>query len=153
MAPEIILNRGHNWAVDHWSLGVLIFEMLTGETPFYVKGMGQMELFRAIVQERVHVPKSLSRDACSIITAFLEKNPTRRLGSMAMGLEECFRHKWFHEIDFAKLRHKELRAPFVPKITDPLDSSNFQDWKAETDKISQAYPELTTSDRMVFDKF
>ena len=52
LPPEVILNRGHNWGADHWSLGVLTFEMLAGYTPFYKEGMDQMELFRAIVKGR-----------------------------------------------------------------------------------------------------
>ncbi|KAL7558894.1 hypothetical protein ACA910_019429 [Epithemia clementina (nom. ined.)] len=153
LAPEIILNRGHNWAVDHWSLGILIFEMLAGYTPFYEEHMDQMDLFRAIVQERVHLTKSMSRDACSMITGFLEKNPRKRLGSRAHGLEEIFWHPWFKDIDFNKLRHKEIKAPFVPAITDPLDSSNFEDWSSMEDKLKESHPKLSASDRMIFDRF
>ena len=153
LAPEIILNRGHNWAVDHWSLGILIFEMLTGYTPFYEEHMDQMDLFRAIVQDKVHLTRSMSHDASSIITGFLEKNPRKRLGSRAHGLEEIFWHPWFKHIDFGKLRHKEIRAPFVPDITDPLDSSNFEDWSSMDDKLSEKYPPLKNSEKKIFERF
>ena len=49
LPPEVILNRGHNSSADHWSLGVLIYEMIAGGTPFYRNGMAQMDLFRSIV--------------------------------------------------------------------------------------------------------
>ena len=131
----------------------MIYEMLAGYTPFYEEHMDQMELFRAIVQERVHLSKSMSHDASSIISGFLEKHPRKRLGSRAHGLEDIFWHPWFKHIDFAKLRHKEIKAPHVPKITNPLDTSNFEDWSAMDDKLAQSFPKLKTSDRKVFDQF
>jgi serine/threonine protein kinase len=57
IAPEVILNRGHDGGADHWSQGVLIFEMLTGETPFYEAGMDQMELFQKIVYGKFDMRK------------------------------------------------------------------------------------------------
>ena len=50
IAPEVILNRGHNAGADHWSLGVMIYEMICGFTPFYSSGMDQAALFAAIVK-------------------------------------------------------------------------------------------------------
>eukprot|EP00522_Entomoneis_paludosa_P010587 CAMPEP_0172450240 /NCGR_PEP_ID=MMETSP1065-20121228/8671_1 /TAXON_ID=265537 /ORGANISM="Amphiprora paludosa, Strain CCMP125" /LENGTH=791 /DNA_ID=CAMNT_0013202019 /DNA_START=138 /DNA_END=2513 /DNA_ORIENTATION=+ len=153
LAPEIILNRGHNWGADHWSLGVLVYEMLTGFTPFYEEHMDQMELFRAIVQDKVHYPSSMTPEARSYITGLLQKNPRRRLGSGSHGLEELFWHPWLKDIDFAKLRHKEYKAPYVPVIGDPLDASNFEDWSSMEDKSDQKYPKLKASEAAVFDKF
>mmetsp|Transcript_7032 Transcript_7032/g.9158 ORF Transcript_7032/g.9158 Transcript_7032/m.9158 type:complete len:803 (+) Transcript_7032:90-2498(+) len=156
LAPEIILNRGHNWGADHWSLGVLVFEMLTGFTPFYEESMDQMELFRAIVQDKLkfpEFPRNISSDAKSFVRGLLTKNPNKRLGAGAGGIEELYWHAWFKEIDFVRLRHKEYKAPYVPVIGDPLDTSNFEDWSGMEDKMDQKYPKLQASEEDTFAKF
>mmetsp|Transcript_24681 Transcript_24681/g.68259 ORF Transcript_24681/g.68259 Transcript_24681/m.68259 type:complete len:789 (-) Transcript_24681:113-2479(-) len=153
LAPEIILNRGHNWGADHWSLGVLVYEMLVGYTPFYEDHMDQMELFRAIVQDRPNYPSSMTKEAKSYVSGLLQKNPRRRIGSGKNGLEELFWHPWLSDIDFAKLRHMEYKAPYVPNVANPLDSSNFEDWSSMEDKMDQKYPKLKSSEAAIFDKF
>lgn len=153
LPPEVILNRGHNWGADHWSLGVLIFEMLTGKTPFYEEGMEQMDLFRAIVKGRYKIPRTLSADATSIIQGFVTKDPNQRLGSLKGGEDDVLRHPWFKAIDPEKLRNKEIPAPHVPKIKNPLDASNFDDWSHLEDKTKKKYPKLTAEQEKVFSTF
>jgi tRNA A-37 threonylcarbamoyl transferase component Bud32 len=151
--PEIITNRGHNWGADHWSLGVLLYEMFEGYTPFYIEGMDQLELFKAIVRGRYHVPKRISREAKSMLTGFLTTDPNLRLGSLYGGEEDIYNHPWFKSIDFEKLRSKEIAAPYVPEIKDPLDASNFEDWSHVDDKLRKTYPKLNKSHQAIFEKF
>jgi len=153
LAPEVILNRGHNHGVDHWSLGVLIFEMISGDTPFYKHGMEQMDLFRAIVKGSFDIPKSLSASAGGIVKEFLMKNPAKRLGSLADREDDVYNHSFFSDIDFDELRSKTIAAPHKPKIKDPLDTSNFDDWSHLQDKTLAKYPLLSASDEKVFSKF
>jgi len=153
LPPEVILNRGHNWAADHWSLGVMIFEMITGETPFYEEGMEQMDLFRAIVRCKYTVPRKVSAQASSLIHAFVTKDPYHRLGSLKGGEDDVLNHPWFESIDFEELRQEKIAAPFVPKIKDPLDASNFDDWSHLEDKAKKKYPKLTPEQEKIFDEF
>jgi protein kinase A len=88
LPPEVVMSRGHNCSADHWSLGIVIYEMLTGESPFYYEGMDQMSLFKGIVQDDFEPPPNVSPAAADIIAKFLVKDPTQRLGSLdqsAMG--------------------------------------------------------------------
>jgi protein kinase A len=154
LPPEVILNRGHNWSADHWSLGVLIFEMITGDTPFYQSGMEQMDLFRAIVKGKFDIPRNVSKEASSIIRGFLTKDPTQRLGSLAGGEDDVLKHPWFAQtLDIGELRQKKVKPPKVPKIKNPLDASNFEDWSHLDDKTKHQYPRLTTDQEKIFEKF
>jgi serine/threonine protein kinase len=153
LAPEVILNRGHNASADHWSLGVLIYEMLTGETPFYRRSMEHVELYRKIVKCRYICPWDMSDDIVNIIGRFLTRDPAQRLGSLANGEDDIPKHEFFSQIDFNKLRQKMLDAPFIPKINDPLDASNFEDWSSVDDKRKQRYPDITGKQEVVFNEF
>lgn len=149
----MILNRGHNGSADHWSLGVLIYEMLTGETPFYRSGMQQTDLFRSIVKCKYTLPDLPSPEASAIITALLTSDPAQRLGNLAGGEDDVAQHPWFAAIVFDELRQKSLRAPKIPKIKDPLDASNFEDWGHLEDKTAMSFPPLTRDEAKVFDGF
>jgi serine/threonine protein kinase len=156
LPPEVILNRGHGGGADHWSLGVLIYEMLTGFTPFYTHGMDQIALFRAIVKCRFEFPAEypLETGAGSIISAFLTRNPSQRLGSLAGGEDGVAQHSWFSGvIDFDQLRQKTLPAPKIPKIKNPLDASNFDNCSHLEDKTKMKFPKLPAKELKVFDDF
>ena len=153
LPPETILNRGHNGSADHWSLGILIFELLTGNTPFYKSGLSQMDLFRAIVKAKFDMPKKLSSTAQSIISALLVRNPTQRLGSLAEGENGILNHPWLSGIDMDELRLKTLKAPKIPRIKDPLDASNFDDWSHLPDMTTKRFPKVSPQDQRVFQGF
>jgi serine/threonine protein kinase len=151
----VILNRGHDKGADHWSFAVMLYEMMTGVTPFYKEGMDQMALFKAIVKGSYVFPSNLrmSSDVQNLMEAMIITDPSRRLGSLAAGSKGIFRAKWFEEIDFAKLRRKEIKAPFIPKIKDPLDGSNFEDWSHLKDKDKDSYPPLSADQQKIFESF
>ena len=89
IAPEVILNRGHNSAADIWSLGVLINEMITGDTPFYKEGMDQLDLYRQICSAKFEAHPILQgkTQAIDIIGKLLSKVPSQRLGQLKNGTE------------------------------------------------------------------
>jgi protein kinase A len=117
LAPEIVLNRGHGAAVDHWALGIVAYEMITGENPFYFEGQDQMSLLQAIVQEPFYpLPETVSEEVKSIMAGLLEKDPVERLGSLAGGEKGILKHEWFSELDINQVRNKKTKAPYVPKI-------------------------------------
>lgn len=131
----------------------MIFEMLTGDTPFYKNGMDQMELFKAIVKGKFDMPRGLSPEANLVIAEFLVRNPSQRLGSLSGGEDDIPLHPWFSPIDFDELLLKKVKAPKVPVIADPLDSSNFEDWGNVEDKSKMKYPKLNKTQNDIFKDF
>jgi serine/threonine protein kinase len=110
--------------------------MIAGNTPFYEEGMDQITLFRAIVRGSFEFPKSgsMSAEADDSIMRLLVVDPSQRLGSLASGLKDIYRQSWFRDMNFDRLKRKEIRAPWVPKISDPLDTANFENWDHLPDK-------------------
>jgi hypothetical protein len=116
LAPEIVTNRGHGAGVDHWALGVVTYEMITGENPFYFEDMNQMTLFQAIVQEPMFPPgDDASPEMIDFLSGLLEKDPIQRLGMLAGRERDVLRHKWFADLDFDMMRNKEAKSPWRPK--------------------------------------
>jgi len=153
LAPEIILQRGHGIAVDHWSFGILICEMLNGCTPFDEKKSNQVELFRAIVQDEIDLPATMSSDACSLLRGLLQKNPNKRLGSLANAANDIFDHPWFRSIDFQRLRRMELNAPYVPNCRDTHDASNFPKKLIKDMMDSEDFTESNSETDRIFENF
>ncbi|XP_076435505.1 cAMP-dependent protein kinase catalytic subunit PRKX-like [Babylonia areolata] len=132
LAPEIILSKGHNKAVDWWSLGVLIFEMLVGYPPFYADN--PFGIYEKILSGKVDWPRNIDLVAKDLIKKLLVQDRTRRLGNMKNGAEDIKRHKWFKALDWADVAARKLEAPIVPRLSHDGDTSNFEtydegDWK------------------------
>lgn len=115
VAPEIVKNLGHNAGVDHWALGVLIYEMLSGEHPFFAEGMHQMQVFEAICQDEPYpLQTDVSEGAKSLIDSLLEKDSTQRLGMLAGKQNDIMEHSWFRGVDLYDLRSRKVEAPWLP---------------------------------------
>lgn len=136
-----------------WSFGVLVYEMLIGYTPFYKSGMDQSALFKAIVKGEFHMPSKFSAAASELVKGLLEKDPSMRLGGLAGGESDLFSSAFFGPIDMHALRKRGIKSPQMPKIRDPLDSSNFEDWSHLDDKMTRHYPSLPPEKEAIFDRF
>jgi len=92
-APEIILNKGHDISADYWSLGVLMFELLTGTPPF--TGSDPMKTYNIILKgiEAVEFPRSITRNGTNLIKKLCKDNPSERLGYQRGGIPEIQKHK------------------------------------------------------------
>ncbi|KAJ6727396.1 PROTEIN KINASE G11A-LIKE [Salix purpurea] len=119
LAPEIVSGEGHGNAVDWWTLGVFMFEMFYGVTPF--KGMDHELTLANIVARALEFPKepSIPVFAKDLITQLLIKDPVRRLGS-TMGATAIKHHHFFDGINWALLRCRP--PPYIPR---PVTSKNF----------------------------
>jgi serine/threonine protein kinase len=155
LAPEVILNQGHDKGADHWSWGILIFEMIAGYIPFYADGIDQITLFRFIVKGSFLFPGEgiMSKEVKDLIKRILVTDPRKRLGSLAGGLDDIYTHSWFTGVDFAALRRKEVEAPWKPEIKDPLDKSKFENWSHLKEKCKEDYPDITPKAQKIFESF
>ena len=89
--------------------------MLAGENPFYNEGMDQITLFSAIVQDDFYpLPNDISDEAFYFIDELLEKDPSKRLGSLSGGGKDIVRNQWFDTLNLVKVRQKHHKAPFNP---------------------------------------
>eukprot|EP00543_Licmophora_paradoxa_P010416 CAMPEP_0202478042 /NCGR_PEP_ID=MMETSP1360-20130828/94251_1 /ASSEMBLY_ACC=CAM_ASM_000848 /TAXON_ID=515479 /ORGANISM="Licmophora paradoxa, Strain CCMP2313" /LENGTH=653 /DNA_ID=CAMNT_0049105303 /DNA_START=318 /DNA_END=2279 /DNA_ORIENTATION=+ len=123
LAPEILNRQGHGRAVDWWSLGALLYEMLTGLPPFYCQD--REKLFQKIRNGDLNYPPSLSRQAKTILRGLLTRDPKQRLGSGPEDAEDIKRHEFFSSIDWVKLYNGELPPPWTPQINSSHDTSQF----------------------------
>lgn len=119
IAPEVIRGNGHSSAVDWWTTGILIYEMLYGCTPF--KGNDRSATFSSVLHKEVgfaeHPP--VSTTCRSLVKKLLIKDEHKRLGSQT-GASEVKQHKWFAPISWGLLRH--CRPPIVPEATNGVDA-------------------------------
>jgi len=119
LAPEVLKGQGHGMEVDWWSLGTLIYEMLTGLPPFYSQNINIM--YQKILNGELRFPSYVSPEAHSLLEGLLTRDVEKRLGSGPSGSEDVRRHPFFKEIDFEKLERKEYEAPYRPKVKNEQD--------------------------------
>jgi len=124
LAPEVLLDeQGYTKMVDFWSLGVLVFEMCCGWSPFYAEDTQQM--YKNIAFGKVRFPRdALSQEGRNFVKGLLNRNPAHRLGAKA-DAEELMAHPFFADIDWSALSKKMSQPPFKPKLKGELDTSNF----------------------------
>lgn len=125
LAPEVLTEPTYTRAVDWWGLGVLIFEMLVGESPF--PGDDEEEVFDSIVNDEVRYPRFLSLEAIAIMRRLLRKNPERRLGASERDAEDVKKQAFFRHVHWDDLLARRLKPPFVPTIRSMEDVSNFDE--------------------------
>ncbi|KAF8685713.1 Pkinase protein [Rhizoctonia solani] len=124
LAPELLLGKGYTKSVDWWTLGVLLYEMLTGLPPFYDENTNEM--YRKILQDPLRFGDEIGPDARSLLTGLLTRDPAARLG--VNGAEDIKKHPFFAKnIDFKKLVQKKIQPPFKPSVASAIDTSNFDD--------------------------
>merc|ERR1719511_76534 len=133
IAPEILRAEDYSFSVDWWALGVLLYEMLAGRSPFDIVGATDNPdqntedyLFQAILEETIRIPRSLSVKAASILKGFLNKNPADRLGCHRdSGFGEIMNHPFFKTIEWAMLEQKQIPPPYRPRLENERDLANF----------------------------
>jgi serine/threonine protein kinase len=123
MAPEMLMGRPYTRSVDWWSLGIVVYEMLFGLTPFYNENANVM--YRSVVYGEVNFPAFVSSDARDLIYQLLQKNPARRLGSGEGDYREIAGHPFFEGIDWDDVLQKRLLPDWVPRLASETDTSCF----------------------------
>uniref|UniRef100_A0A4W5N169 Ribosomal protein S6 kinase n=1 Tax=Hucho hucho TaxID=62062 RepID=A0A4W5N169_9TELE len=126
MAPEIIRGKsGHGKSVDWWSLGILMFELLTGASPFTLEGErnSQSEVSKRILHCEPPFPSMIGAVAQDLLRKLLVKDPHKRLGSGPRRAEDIKTHAFFKV--WSDLAEKKVVSPFKPEIRSELDTGNF----------------------------
>lgn len=142
LAPEILQQRGHGKAVDWWSYGTLLYEMMTGLPPFYNMNLNVM--YEKILHAPVPLPKFLSKEARSLFLGLLEREVSQRLGSGDEDAEEIQSHPFFQDVDFESLYRKEIQPPFVPQVDGETDVS-YVETEFTSEPVKDTYVPHTSS--------
>lgn len=135
LAPELVLGRGHNKAVDYWAFGILVYEMEAGHSPFSDPSgnMDQVVICKNIVNGQLRFERSFNPD-CKVkdvssatysfsfallkdmVKKLLAREISNRLGNLKGGAEDIKQAKWFQSMDFDLYTKKMQRAPWIPPV-------------------------------------
>lgn len=128
LAPEMIAQTGHDKGVDWWALGVLIYEMLIGVTPFYNRNravmMSKIQKSKIVFPHKKKYNIEYSDEVKDIICALLSKSKEKRLGAID-GLEEVLAHPWFTGVETEHILDKRIIPPFTPSVSNAEDAKYF----------------------------
>ncbi|KAB8074473.1 kinase-like domain-containing protein [Aspergillus leporis] len=142
LAPEVVSSKGYNKSVDWWSLGILIFEMLCGFTPFWDSG-SPVKIYENILRGRVRYPPYLHPDAVDLLSQLITADLTKRLGNLHGGPDDVKKHPWFAEVTWDRLARKDIDAPYVPPIRGGQgDASQYDRYPEETEAYGQEGDDL-----------
>ncbi|EXJ89581.1 AGC/PKA protein kinase [Capronia epimyces CBS 606.96] len=137
LAPEVVASKGYNKSVDWWSLGILIFEMLCGFTPFW-DGGSPVKIYENILKGRVKYPPYIHHDAQDLLVQLITNDLTKRLGNLHGGPADIKNHPWFAEVTWERLLKKDIDAPYVPPVKGGAgDASQFDKYPEETEEYGK----------------
>ncbi|KAI9811794.1 MAG: serine/threonine protein kinase, AGC [Thelocarpon impressellum] len=131
LAPEVIQSKGHSTAVDWWAFGILLYEFVVGQPPFW--DQNPMKIYEKIVNEPLKFPRGMPREAESLIRALCTKDRTKRLGNISGGVGRVKAHPFFEGIDWDALYARQMQGPIVPHVRHAADTSNFDEYPDEND--------------------
>ncbi|KAJ1499770.1 Serine/threonine kinase [Coelomomyces lativittatus] len=152
MAPEILNEQLYTRVVDWWALGVLIYEMICGQSPF--RGEDEDEIFESILHDEVLYPITMSKEAVSICQALLTKDPKARLGQGIDDANEIKRHAFFKGVDWDRVLAKKVLPPYLPKLLSVNDVTNFDEEFTKEPPILTPVPSiLDEMEQREFDGF
>ena len=133
LAPEIILNKGHGKAVDWWTLGILLYEMLVGIDPF--SDDEPMKTYQKILKGKINFPKTINKDAKSLIKHLLTQDTSKRFGCLKSGVKDILNHRFFEGFDWKNFVYLSMPAPYLPNVKSDDDTSNFEKYPESDGEI------------------
>ncbi|XP_015743271.2 cGMP-dependent protein kinase 2-like [Python bivittatus] len=134
LAPEILRHEGHDYAVDFWTLGVLIFEMLVGRPPFH--SAEPQKIYSRIMDGVFSFPAFVSEAACSLVAKLCRRRPGQRLGNTSSGIRGIRKHRWFSSLSWKKLALRQIEAPTTVLLKQGFPYANFKRYS-----VSRQLPE------------
>lgn len=126
LAPEVVASKGYNKSVDWWSLGILIYEMLAGYTPFWDAG-SPMKIYENILAGRIKYPPYLHPDARHLVENLITADLTKRLGNLLRESKDIMEHPWFAEVSWERLLKKDIESPYVPPVRGGMGDASLFD--------------------------
>jgi len=136
LAPEIILNEGHDKAVDYWALGVLMFELVAGVPPFYSDD--PMCSYEKILSGNMKFPSHFRKYLSDCIRKLLKLCQSKRLGNGKGGCSAIKKHRFFSGFGWDELLQKKtdkLKCPIEINVKDDGDASNFDKYEEEQESV------------------
>ncbi|ORZ19717.1 kinase-like domain-containing protein [Absidia repens] len=128
LAPEMIRSQGYTLAVDWWSLGVLIYEMLVGKPPF--ADTNPVNLYEKILDCRIDWPDGFDPVIMDLLLGLLTPNVAQRYrGTNNDGYRDIKQHPWFASIDFDLVFRRQVMPPYIPSVMNDGDSACFAKYK------------------------
>ncbi|TFK42128.1 hypothetical protein BDQ12DRAFT_677671 [Crucibulum laeve] len=133
LAPEVIQGLPYSYEVDWWSFGTMLYEMLTGITPFWANNHSDM--YVRVLQDELQFPddRAIDQDTKSLIRGLLQRNPALRICEPRIK-----RHPYFSMIDWSHVYYKRYIPPYIP----PIDPSNASDTQNFDDTFLDMEPVL-----------
>lgn len=129
LAPEVISHKGHHKSVDWWAVGILIYEMMIGVTPFYNKNRNMMlskiQFAKIVFPDKTKYKIDYSDEVQDLICRLLVKDKDERLGTEG-DMDEILKHDWFKDVDVEGILNKTVEPPFVPKLQNAYDTKYFK---------------------------
>jgi len=124
MAPEVLRQGGHNRAVDWWALGILIFILMSGRSPFDASDTAQ--IYRNVVKglKKDHYPDTFSRSLVDVISGLCRKKPEERLPMGPKGFTHLQESQWFKHFDWQSMVERTLTPPWTPPIRTSEELTN-----------------------------
>ncbi|KAF1318082.1 Agc/pka protein kinase, partial [Globisporangium splendens] len=126
LAPEMILSVGHGIAVDSWGLGVLLYEMYMGDSPFASKDDDHLAICRSILQGSVIFPAECDEGWKQTVQALLTRQPERRASMVPGAPNDIRKQPWLQAFNWQALERKTLIAPWKLDLQDEIDGKYFQ---------------------------
>ena len=137
LAPEIILNKGYNYSIDFWSLGIILFEMLVGKDPFH--SHDPMLIYQNILTNKMQFPKIIDRDAKTLIIHLLVPDPEKRYGCLKNGADDIKNHRLYNDFRWRRLSDESLEPPIKPEFEEQDVYTKYYDEEKINNKLKEKY--------------
>lgn len=137
IAPEVVSTKPYNKSVDWWSLGILIYEMLAGFTPFY--DANTVKTYDNILNLPLKFPNFFPDDVRDLLSKLIQRDLSKRLGNLQNGVQDVKDHPWFAEVIWSKLLNKSIETPYEPPIQPGQGDSSQYDKYPEDDEDIRKY--------------
>ena len=156
MAPEVICSKNHNFSVDFFALGVILFELIFCKRPYNGKNKKEIKidiLSKNIKINKNDIPFSWNFSVCDLVNGLLERKQDKRLGFK--GIFEIKEHKWFSDISWNKINKKEIISPYIPKVGFNYDKKFCNAEEKIGEETMEKYNKIKLNDdyKIIFDNY
>lgn len=131
LAPELVMQTGHSFPVDWWTLGIFLYEMVLGRPPFVDDN--PHNIYKKVLEEDPEIPEDTEEEVFSLIEGLLKKNQALRSGA-----NDVKESGFFRAVSWREVEGLRLKPPIVPKLKGKDDCSYFDTYKEESDSGEKA---------------